>query len=81
MKRDSMHTTHSGSSQIATAHSSPWLLFRIFLRLGLTCFGGPAAHLGYFRDEFVKRRQWIDEPHTAISWRYASSCLVPEAAR
>src|SRR5690348_9422986 len=33
----------------------------IFLRLGLTCFGGPIAHIGYFRDEFVLRRKWIDE--------------------
>src|SRR6201996_2242843 len=33
----------------------------IFLKLGLTCFGGPIAHIGYFRDEFVVRRRWIDE--------------------
>ncbi|GBQ30763.1 chromate efflux transporter [Gluconacetobacter azotocaptans] len=33
----------------------------IFLRLGVTCFGGPIAHIGYFRDEFVVRRQWLDE--------------------
>jgi chromate transporter len=33
----------------------------VFLRLGLTCFGGPIAHLGYFRDEFVSRRRWLDE--------------------
>jgi chromate transporter len=33
----------------------------IFLRLGLTCFGGPIAHIGYFRDEFVIRRRWLDE--------------------
>jgi chromate transporter len=32
-----------------------------FLKLGLTSFGGPIAHLGYFRDEFVVRRQWLDE--------------------
>ena len=32
-----------------------------FLTLGLTSFGGPVAHLGYFRDEFVVRRQWLDE--------------------
>lgn len=32
-----------------------------FLKLGLTSFGGPIAHLGYFRDEFVTRRRWIDE--------------------
>src|SRR6185437_14644739 len=28
---------------------------------GLTCFGGPIAHIGYFRAEFVVRRKWIDE--------------------
>lgn len=33
----------------------------IFLRLGLTSFGGPVAHLGYFRDEFVNRRRWLSE--------------------
>lgn len=41
--------------------SSPWEIFRVFLRLGLTSFGGPVAHLGYFRTEFVERRRWIDE--------------------
>ena len=32
-----------------------------FLKLGVSCFGGPIAHLGYFRDEFVVRRRWLDE--------------------
>ena len=32
-----------------------------FLRLGLTSFGGPVAHLGYFRAEFVERRRWLDD--------------------
>ena len=36
-------------------------VLRIFTRLGFTSFGGPVAHLGYFRDEFVERRKWIDE--------------------
>lgn len=36
-------------------------VFRAFLKLGLTSFGGPVAHLGYFRDEFVVRRGWLDE--------------------
>lgn len=40
---------------------SPWAVFLIFLRLGLTSFGGPIAHLGYFRDEFVTRRKWLSE--------------------
>ena len=33
----------------------------VFLRLGLSSFGGPIAHIGYFRDEFVTRRRWLDE--------------------
>jgi chromate transporter len=33
----------------------------VFLKLGLSCFGGPIAHIGYFRDEFVTRRCWLDE--------------------
>ncbi len=36
-------------------------VFRVFLKLGITSFGGPIAHLGYFRDELVVRRRWIDE--------------------
>lgn len=44
-----------------TSRTSRWTVFFIFLRLGLTSFGGPIAHLGYFRDEFVVRRQWLSE--------------------
>src|SRR6202047_2145763 len=33
----------------------------IFLRLGLSSFGGPIAHIGYFREEFVVRRRWLSE--------------------
>jgi chromate transporter len=36
-------------------------VWRVFLKLGLTSFGGPVAHLGYFRREFVVRRAWLDE--------------------
>jgi chromate transporter len=36
-------------------------VFAVFLRLGLTSFGGPVAHLGYFHEEFVVRRRWLDE--------------------
>jgi chromate transporter len=36
-------------------------VFLAFLKLGLTSYGGPVAHLGYFRDEFVVRRRWLDE--------------------
>jgi chromate transporter len=36
-----------------------------FLKLGLTSFGGPVAHIGYFRIEFVEKRRWLDESHFA----------------
>jgi chromate transporter len=45
----------------ADEQSSIAVVFLTFLRLGLTSFGGPVAHLGYFRDEFVVRRKWLDE--------------------
>ena len=36
-------------------------IFLVSIRLGLTSFGGPVAHLGYFHEEYVRRRKWIDE--------------------
>lgn len=48
-------------TEITKTDRSPWAVFLIFLCLGLTSFGGPIAHLGYFRDEFVVRRQWLSE--------------------
>lgn len=42
-----------------------WNVFLIFLRLGLTSFGGPVAHLGYFRNEFVVGRHWLSERNFA----------------
>lgn len=43
------------------ARTSVFDIFLIFLKLGLTSFGGPIAHLGYFRDEFVERRKWLND--------------------
>jgi chromate transporter len=40
---------------------SPLEVLGIFLKLGLTSFGGPVAHIGYFREEFVVRRGWLDD--------------------
>lgn len=40
-------------------------VFRAFLLLGLTSFGGPVAHLGYFREAFVARRKWLGEAEYA----------------
>jgi len=40
-------------------------VFSAFLQLGLTSFGGPIAHLGYFQRELIERRRWMDEVHYA----------------
>jgi chromate transporter len=40
---------------------SPLEVLLVFLKLGVSCFGGPIAHIGYFREEFVIRRRWLDE--------------------
>jgi chromate transporter len=50
----------AASGEVRNVHS-PLQVLLIFLRLGCTCFGGPIAHLGYFRAEFVERRQWLTE--------------------
>ncbi|TVP72589.1 MAG: chromate efflux transporter [Rhodobacteraceae bacterium] len=45
----------------ASVAGGPAEVFAVFLKLGLTSFGGPIAHLGYFRDELVTRRKWLDD--------------------
>ena len=55
----------ASSTRPATAspeRHSPLEVLLVALRLGLTSFGGPVAHLGYFREEYVVRRRWLDEP-------------------
>lgn len=47
---------------ITQSQGSAFEVLRVSLGLGLTSFGGPIAHLGYFRDEYVVRRKWLDEP-------------------
>jgi chromate transporter len=50
-----------GNETTAGEHSTAAAIFLPILRLGLTSFGGPVAHIGYFHDEFVVRRKWLDE--------------------
>ncbi|HET9287091.1 MAG TPA: chromate efflux transporter [Gaiella sp.] len=50
-------------------------VFGVALRLGLTSFGGPVAHIGFFRDEYVGRRRWLDEG--AFSELVAVTSLLP----
>lgn len=55
----------SGANTYPSAPSGGLEVFAIFLRLGLTSFGGPIAHLGYFRQEFVERRRWLSDDQFA----------------
>ena len=57
------HRTPNGEGSLpatATEPGRPVDVFLVFLKLGLTSFGGPVAHLGYFHEEFVTRRRWLD---------------------
>jgi chromate transporter len=55
-------TTHATpGAPSAAGRKSIGEIFFVALRLGLTSFGGPIAHLGYFRDEYVHRRKWLDD--------------------
>jgi chromate transporter len=49
------------AAQSAVARGSVLEVLWVATKLGLTCFGGPIAHLGYFRDEYVVKRKWLDE--------------------
>ncbi|WP_144639249.1 chromate efflux transporter [Bordetella genomosp. 13] len=55
-----LQTQHSGAVRPDRPGSALEVL-GAFLKLGLTSFGGPVAHLGYFRTEFVERRRWLDD--------------------
>jgi len=46
---------------MAKSHGSPLEVLLVYLKLGVSSFGGPIAHIGYFREEFVVRRRWLDE--------------------
>ena len=57
--KSSVEASHEDA--VTRPNGTPGEVFAAFLKLGLTSFGGPIAHLGYFRDELVVRRKWIDE--------------------
>src|SRR2546425_6046321 len=62
MPGPSMNTPHQSTAAPAAKPEGNWReVLAVFLRLGLTSFGGPVAHLGYFRQEFVARRRWLDD--------------------
>src|ERR687884_1880274 len=57
-----METTIECASAVPQPHPGSALeVLGVSTRLGLTSFGGPIAHLGYFRAEYVVRRRWLDD--------------------
>lgn len=61
-KKREIHVSAADAAGAQLARrGSPIEVLLVFLKLGVSCFGGPIAHIGYFRDEFVVRRRWIDE--------------------
>jgi chromate transporter len=53
----------------------------VFLKLGLTSFGGPIAHLGYYREELIVRRRWLDDEAYIDLVALCQSSPVPPVAK
>ncbi|MEE2881691.1 MAG: chromate efflux transporter [Chloroflexota bacterium] len=63
---------------------SPGVLLQVFwvaLRLGMTSFGGPIAHIGYFRQEYVVKRSWLDEQSFADVLALSQSLPGPASSK
>ena len=84
---DAVAQEPTGQTDIAAGAPFPisvGSLFQVFwvaLRLGLTSFGGPIAHLGYFREEYVVRRKWLDEQSYADVVALAQSLPGPASSK
>jgi chromate transporter len=57
----SLKAVNGANGNAAPRRNPFWEIFWVALRLGLTSFGGPIAHFGYFHSEYVERRRWVDE--------------------
>lgn len=74
----------SSASDVLSAKDgrvSAGTILATFLRLGCTSFGGPIAHLGYFRDEFVMRRRWLEEAQFAEMIALAQTLPGPASSQ
>jgi chromate transporter len=71
----------SEQTNVPTTEKSCFEVFLAFLALGSTAFGGPIAHLGYFRREFVERRAWLSESSYAELIALANSLPGPASSQ
>src|SRR6202451_1124626 len=78
MKKPEPAVSGSASKSKYDRSGSPLEVLLAFAKLGVSSFGGPIAHIGYFREEFVVRRRWIDEP--AFADLVALCQFLPEPA-
>ncbi len=70
-----MHSASPYRIRLVTNRSALAELTGLFLRLGITAFGGPAAHIGMMRDEVVERRRWLTD--TEFLDLLAATHLIP----
>ncbi|WP_135556917.1 chromate efflux transporter [Paenibacillus cymbidii] len=61
MQADSQTQTEAPQPETGTGGTSGLEILAVSAKLGLTSFGGPIAHLGYFHNEYIRRRRWLDE--------------------
>ncbi len=61
MMSDAAKIASAENAPLSRLGGSPLEVLLVFFKLGVSCFGGPIAHIGYFREEFVVRRRWLDE--------------------
>src|ERR671915_1079733 len=73
--------TQEASSLGSRSLKDVFQVFLVALRLGLTSFGGPIAHLGYFREEYVQRRKWLDEESYADVVALSQSLPGPASSK
>ena len=74
-------THEAGLVTAVSPKGSAFEVLWVALRLGLTSFGGPIAHLGYFREEYVERRKWLDEESYADVVALSQSLPGPASSK
>ena len=81
MRTEGVMTAATEAAEAASHPGTAVEVLRVFTKLGFTSFGGPIAHLGFFRTEFIERRRWVDEAHDADVVALSQFCRDSRAAR
>ena len=81
MTHSSDSATQSELPTMSHPKPSPWSIFLVYLRLGCLSFGGPVAHLGYFKEAFVSRLKWLSEARYAELMALCQSVPGPSSSQ